>query len=138
MTRPELYEQAGVPTSLLGCPWRRWRVFELQAVLNYYGVFPGPRATKLELMRELHQLTQWRTVTKRDKMEILAGNKEERASTLSAPTEVVGQVVDPTAYDDPAASDVLPEYGREESAQSEDTSDSHLFTQEVPGPTIDD
>ncbi len=87
MINDETYRQAGVPTTLLDCPYKRWRMDHLRAVLEHYGRSWRYRASKLELMSELHRLVQERQLTSQDKSRILTARKSSLIGGDPVPPE---------------------------------------------------
>ena len=71
MITDNTYHLAGVPTSILGCSYRYWRKAQLTTVLDHYaGPYPQG-ASKLDLMKALHVVSQRQRLTRRDKSRIL-------------------------------------------------------------------
>ena len=71
MITDKIYHLAGVPTSILGCSYRYWRKSQLTTVLDHYAE-PYPQgASKLDLMKALHVVSQRQRLTRRDKSRIL-------------------------------------------------------------------
>lgn len=60
-----------VPLSILGCSYKYWRKAQLAAVLDHYAEPYPEGASKPDLMKALHVLTQRQTITPRDKSRIL-------------------------------------------------------------------
>ncbi|CAD6586268.1 MAG: hypothetical protein ASARMPREDX12_002317 [Alectoria sarmentosa] len=87
MINDETYRQAGVPSSLLDCSYKCWQRAHLRAVLGHYGRTWRHRASKLELMAELHRLLQERRLTWRDKKRILAARKNALSGCDPLPRE---------------------------------------------------
>ncbi len=71
MVNDQTYHRAGVPTSILGCSYRSWRKAQLTAVLDHYAEPYAEGASKLDLMKALHVLSQRQPLTRRDKSRIL-------------------------------------------------------------------
>lgn len=65
------YHHAGVPTSILGCSYRSWRKAQLIAVLDHYAEPYPEGASKPDLMKALHVLSQRQPITRQDKSRIL-------------------------------------------------------------------
>ena len=73
-----------IPTSVLGCSYRSWRKAQLAAVLDYYAEPYPDGASKPDLMKALHVLSQRQSITRRDKSRIL--NPRLRPVTLEQGT----------------------------------------------------
>lgn len=71
MITDKTYHQASVPTSILGRGYRSWRRPQLRIILDHYAVPYPDGASKLDLMKALHTLSQRQPLTRRDKSRIL-------------------------------------------------------------------
>lgn len=67
----------GVPTYIAGCSYKYWRKTQLTAVLDHYAEPYPEGASKPDLMKTLHALSQRQSITPRDKSRIL--NPKRRA-----------------------------------------------------------
>ena len=65
------HHHESVPTSILGCSYKYWRKAQLTAVLDHYAEPYPEGASKPDLMKALHVLTQRQQITPRDKSRIL-------------------------------------------------------------------
>ena len=74
------HHHESVPTSILGCSYRYWRKAQLTAVLDHYAEPYPEGASKPDLMKALHVLTQRQPITPRDKSRIL--NPRSRPAPL--------------------------------------------------------
>ena len=66
------YAEAGVPIRQLGLKWTSWTREKVRLILDHYRVDYVRGASKLELLRELHELVQQRNLSTSDRIKILA------------------------------------------------------------------
>ena len=88
------HHHASVPTSILGCSYKYWRKTQLTAVLDHYAEPYPEGASKPDLMKALHVLTQRQPITPRDKSRIL--------HPRSRPTPLGLGNVDPSGVNEPS------------------------------------
>ena len=74
------HHHASVPTYIAGCSYKYWRKTQLTAVLDHYAEPYPEGASKPDLMKTLHALSQRQSITPRDKSRIL--NPRRRPAPL--------------------------------------------------------
>lgn len=78
------YAEAGVPLHQLGLKWTSWTRNNVRTILDHYSVDYVPRASKLELLRELDVLVQQHNLSIQDRRVILAGSRPTRTLAATA------------------------------------------------------
>ena len=73
------YMRGDVPRSQLGLSWRSWKRPQIGRILTHYGVAHNPRASKIDLLRDLNELVKSRSLTRNDRINILAGRADAQA-----------------------------------------------------------
>ena len=97
-----------LPSSLLGWKYTTWREFQLRFILEFYGYRYGVRANKIYLYGALCALTNRRSLTRADRLEILSSRRSSRRSRRSRQTADASQTASDTRSTPQNHSDLSP------------------------------